>query len=53
MKARQVPQGTSRHTRAGEKKDKTNQQEGITSNQICQGRTNCQEGKNCSNSYPR
>ncbi|KAH3719972.1 hypothetical protein DPMN_062858 [Dreissena polymorpha] len=45
MAARHGPSEASRHTRAKEKEDKTNQQEGITNNQIRQGRTNCQEGK--------
>ncbi|KAH3862978.1 hypothetical protein DPMN_025954 [Dreissena polymorpha] len=52
MEARHGLRGANRHTRAGEKEDKTNQQEGITNNQIRQGRTNCQEGNNRSNSYP-
>ncbi|KAH3699819.1 hypothetical protein DPMN_074781 [Dreissena polymorpha] len=52
MEARHGPQGASRHTRAGEKEDKTYQQEGSTNNQICQGRTNCQEGKSRRNIYP-
>ncbi|KAH3857587.1 hypothetical protein DPMN_100197 [Dreissena polymorpha] len=52
MKARRGPQGASRHTRAGEKEGQTYQQEGSTNNQIRQGRTNCQEGRNRSNIYP-